>query len=150
MYLSVLCWGKWKTLDIPEWIGYVPDSQPYHLIITSASGSWSNKLTKLQISCIETIRVVFQKSSQGFFSLFQSHSVSHIHRSTLIVHLLFCCRVAALDSYDGDNDGQGSDLPITPGGDSIQDPGSVPASDIMSPPSIGLSRPPSVKRQKTK
>ena len=28
---SVLCWGNWKTLDIPEWIGhYVPDSQSSH------------------------------------------------------------------------------------------------------------------------
>ena len=33
-----------------------PDSQLYHLVITSASGSWSYKLTQLQISSIEAIR----------------------------------------------------------------------------------------------
>ena len=30
LVLGVLCWGKYMTLDIPEWIGYVPDSQPSH------------------------------------------------------------------------------------------------------------------------
>ena len=53
--LSFLCWGKLKTLDIPEWIGYVPDFQPYHLIITSAYARWSYKLTKPQITCIVTV-----------------------------------------------------------------------------------------------
>ena len=43
-------------LDIPESIGYVPDSQLYHLIITSASGSWSCNLFKLQIMSIGTIQ----------------------------------------------------------------------------------------------
>ena len=45
------------TMDIPELIGYMSYSQPYHLIITSANGS-SYILTKLQISSIETINVV--------------------------------------------------------------------------------------------
>ena len=34
---SVLCWGNWKTLGIPELIGYVPDSQSSHLIIIRRS-----------------------------------------------------------------------------------------------------------------
>ena len=45
-----------KTLDIPEWIGYVPDSKPFHLIITSASGSCSFRLIKLKISSIKTMQ----------------------------------------------------------------------------------------------
>ena len=40
-------------LDIPEWIEYMPDSQPYHLIILSATAGWSYKF---QISSIVTIR----------------------------------------------------------------------------------------------
>ena len=56
LVLCVLCLGKCKTLDIPELIGYVPDPQPYHLIITSAPGSWPYKLTSLQVRSIETIK----------------------------------------------------------------------------------------------
>ena len=60
------------------------------------------------------------------------------------------CRVSSLEVYEQD-DSQGtgggdSAPPHTPamgseGGDSIQDPGSVPVSDIMSPPSIGIRAP---------
>ena len=33
-------WSPPPALDIPEWKGYIPDSQPYP-IITSVSGRWS-------------------------------------------------------------------------------------------------------------
>ena len=37
------------------WIGYMPDSQPHHLIITSASGGWSYQLQISNISRQKTI-----------------------------------------------------------------------------------------------
>ncbi len=51
-------------------------------------------------------------------------------------------RVASLDSLDRDDGQAANDLANTPAdgseaGDSLQDPNSVSASDIMSPPSIG-------------
>ena len=51
----MFCAKTSKTLNNLELIRYVPDFQPY-LIITSATSDWSNKLTKLQISSIETIQ----------------------------------------------------------------------------------------------
>ena len=66
LVISVLNWGKWNTLDIPEWIRYVPNSLPHYLIITSASESWSYKLTKFQISVIETTQ--YKNSWYGYCS----------------------------------------------------------------------------------
>ena len=37
---SAFCKSKLKILDIPEWIGHVPDSQPYHLFISSDILAW--------------------------------------------------------------------------------------------------------------
>ena len=56
LVLSVLRWCKLKTLDIPDWIGYVPDSQKYHPFIKSASGNWSCKFVKLQIIRIKIVQ----------------------------------------------------------------------------------------------
>ena len=51
LLLSFTALMQLKTLDIPEWIGYVPDRQ-YYCCNMSASGSWSYKLN----SSIETIK----------------------------------------------------------------------------------------------
>ena len=54
--------------------------------------------------------------------------------------------VSTLDCYDQDDPAStGVDIAYTPAlgsdaGDSFQDPGSVPISDLLSPPSIGLPR----------
>ena len=54
-YTQVFLLRQVKDPEVPEWIGYVPDFQPYHLIISSASGSRSYNLMKLQISSIDKI-----------------------------------------------------------------------------------------------
>ena len=69
------------------------------------------------------------------------------------LHLLF--RVSTLDSYDQDDNTSTGDVVHTPAlgsdaGDSLQDPGSIPVSDVLSPPSAGhmrgASKPPPQKK----
>ena len=51
---------------------YMPDSQPYHLTIMSASGSWSYKLTKLQIIASrqkEVLHTIFVELQEPFYTL---------------------------------------------------------------------------------
>lgn len=73
---------------------------------------------------------------------------------TIQYNMLSVFRVSTLDAFD--QDGESSTGPYTPqlgsvsdAGDSIQDPGSVPVSDIMSPPSVGM-RPPTSRPPKKK
>ena len=58
-FLLYLWWFSLKKSHLRKFVrcgvGCVPDSKPYHLIIASAYGSWSYKLTKLYINSIETM-----------------------------------------------------------------------------------------------
>jgi len=72
-YAGTLGQGKDITLGNGVYLGV--DSQPYHLIITSASGSWSYKLTKLQTSITPDKDTRAPVAWSGFFSHSQPEKV---------------------------------------------------------------------------
>ena len=57
--------------------------------------------------------------------------------------MIFRATTSSVETYDHHETSSGGEMPNTPNmssdtGDSIQDPASVPLSDMASPPSIGL------------
>ena len=79
------CIFPWLSTQLAGNTQYVPDSHPYHLIITSSSGSWSYKLTKLQISGIKTKHRVYCGTQNTHWSLITGleNCVLFLHASTV-------------------------------------------------------------------
>ncbi len=70
-----------------------------------------------------------------------------------VLALSFRAPAASVETYEQHDTSSGGEMPNTPNmssdtGDSLQDPGSVPLSDMASPPSSGLksSQPPPHKK----